>query len=64
MFGEGAITDRTCEKWFAKFHVGDFLLDDNSWPGRSTEVDSDQLLRTIQVEDSQHTQNIQIKHWK
>ena len=26
--GDGAVTDRTCRKWFAKFHAGDFSLDD------------------------------------
>ena len=26
--GEGAVTDRTRQKWFAKFHARDFLLDD------------------------------------
>ena len=26
VYGEGAVTDRTCQKWFAKFHAGDFLL--------------------------------------
>ena len=26
--GEGAVTDRTCQKWFARFHAGDFSLDD------------------------------------
>ena len=24
VFGEGAVTDRMCQKWFAKFCVGDF----------------------------------------
>ena len=24
VYGEGAVTDRTCQKWFAKFHAGDF----------------------------------------
>ena len=28
MYGEGAVTDRTCQKWFVKFHAGDFSLDD------------------------------------
>ena len=27
-YGEGAVTDRTCQKWFAKFCAGDFSLDD------------------------------------
>ena len=25
---EGAVTDQMCKKWFAKFHPGDFSLDD------------------------------------
>ena len=28
VFGEGAVTDQKCRKWFAKFHVGDFSMDD------------------------------------
>ena len=28
VYGEGAVTDRMCQKWFAKFHPRDFSLDD------------------------------------
>ena len=28
VYGEGAVTDGMCQKWFAKFPAGDFLLDD------------------------------------
>ena len=28
VYGEGAVADWMCQKWFAKFHTGDFLLDD------------------------------------
>ena len=28
MYLEGADPDQTCQKWFAKFHPGDFSLDD------------------------------------
>ena len=28
VYGEGAVTDRTCQKWFVKFCPGDFSLDD------------------------------------
>ena len=41
--GEGAETDRMCQKWFAKFHAGDFSLDDDLCLGRPFEVDSDQI---------------------
>ena len=28
VYGEVAVTDRTCQKWFVKFHAGDLSLDD------------------------------------
>ena len=70
VYGEGAVADQTCQKWFAKFHAGDFLLDDAPQSGRPVEIKSDQIetLRTISVNhhegDSCHTQNIHIKCWK
>ena len=68
--GEGAVTDWTCLKWFAKFLAGDFLLDDAPWSGRPVEVDSDQIETLIETlyhtGDSRHTQIqlSQIKCWK
>ena len=51
MCGEGAVTDRMCQKWFAKFHAGDCLLDDGPWSGRPVELDRDQVktLRRINI---------------
>ena len=43
VYGEGAVTERTCQKWFAKFRAGDFSLDDAPRSGRPVEVDSDQI---------------------
>ena len=43
MYGEDAVTDQTCQKWFAKFHAGDFSLDDAPQSGRPVEVDSNQI---------------------
>ena len=48
VYGEGAVTDRTCQKWFAKFCVGDFSLDDAPWSGRPAEADSDQIETLIE----------------
>ena len=48
MYGEGAVMDRTCQKWFAKFCAGDFLLDDAPWSGRPVEVDGDQIETLIE----------------
>ena len=52
MYGEGAVT-RMSLKWFAKFHAGDFLLDDAPWLGRPVEVDSNQI-KTLIAENNQH----------
>ena len=41
--GKGAVTDCTCQKWFSKFHAGDFSLDDGPWSGGPAEVASDQI---------------------
>ena len=43
MYGKDAVTDRTCQKWFAGFCAGDCLLDDAPRLGRPVEVDSDQI---------------------
>ena len=43
MYEEGAVTDQTCQKWFAKFCIGDFLLDYAPRSGRPIKVDSNQI---------------------
>ena len=48
MCGEGALTDQTCQKWFAKFHAGDFSLEDAPRSGGPVEVDSDQIKTLIE----------------
>ena len=42
------MTDRMCQKWFAKFCAGDFLLDDAPRSGRPVEVDSDPVETLIE----------------
>ena len=66
MYGKRAVTDQMCQKRFAKFHTGDFSLDNAPWSSRPVEVDSDQIETLIEnnqcsMGDNQHTQNIQIK---
>ena len=48
MYGEGAVTDQMCQKWFAKFHAGDFSLDDAPQLCRPVEVDRDQIETLIE----------------
>ena len=43
VYREDAVTDRTCQKWFAKVCAGAFLLDGALWFGRPAEVGRDQI---------------------
>ena len=52
VYGEGAVTDGTCQKWIVKFPAGDFSLDDAPRSGRSVEVNSDQI--EILIKNNQH----------
>ena len=68
MYGEGAVTDWTCQKGVVKFYAGDFWLDDAPWSGRQIEIDSGQIQALIEdnqwmlyhMGDSQYVKNIQI----
>ena len=42
------MTDRTYQKWFAKFRAGDFSLDDAPRLGRPVEIDSNQIETLIE----------------
>ena len=50
MHEEGAVTNRMCQNWFAKFCARDFLLKDVPRPG--IPVDSHQIKTSI--ENNQH----------
>ena len=54
MYGEGAMTDRMCQKWFVKFSAGDFSLDNAPWSGRPVEVDRDQIKTLIENNEVVH----------
>ena len=43
VYGEGAVADWGSQKWFAKFHAKDFLLDNSPWSSRPAKDDSDQI---------------------
>ena len=58
VYGEGAVTDGTCQKWFAKFRAGDFWLDNALQLDRSAEVDGNQI-ETLTENNSRHTQDTQ-----
>ena len=52
MYGQGSMTDQTCQKWFEKFCAGEFSLDNVPRSGRPVKVDGDQI-ETLS-ENNQH----------
>ena len=46
--GEGAVTEQTCQKWFAKYCTGDFSLDNAPGSGRLAEADNNQTEKLIE----------------
>ena len=47
VYGEGAVTEWMCQKWFVKFCAGDLPLGDAPQLGRPVEVDSNQIKTLI-----------------
>ena len=47
-YREGAVMDWMCQKWFEKFHVGDFSLDDAPQSGRPAEAGGNQIKALIE----------------
>ena len=58
VYGEGAVTERMCPKWFAKFRAGDFSLDSAPRSRRPVEVDNDQIETLIENNQGYTTQEI------
>ena len=52
VYGEVAVTDRMCQKWFAKFRARDFSPDDAPQSGKPVKADSGQI-QTL-IENNQH----------
>ena len=48
VYGEGAVTDGRCQKWFVKFCAGDVSLDGAPWLGRPFELESNQIKTLIE----------------
>ena len=43
VYGEYALAERTCQKWFARFKSGDFGLEDEESPGQPKEFEDEEL---------------------
>ena len=43
VYGEHALIERTCQKWFARFKIGDFGLEDEERPGQPKKFEGEEL---------------------
>ena len=43
VFGENALAERTCQKWFARFKSGDIGFEDKESPGQSKKFEREEL---------------------
>ena len=55
VYGEHALAERTCQKWFALFKCGDFGLEDEECPGQPKKFE-DEELEALLNEDCCQTQ--------
>ena len=47
VYGEGAVIDEMCQKWFAKISAGDFLLEDAPQLGRPVVINNKRVTGDI-----------------
>ena len=55
VYGEHALAERTCQKWFTRFKSGDFGLEDEERPGQPNKF-KDEELEALPDEDCCQTQ--------
>ena len=61
VYGEKSLTERQYQKWFARFHSGDFDFKDAPRSGRPTEVDDDKIKAMIENNRRSTTREIAIE---
>ena len=55
VYGDHALAERTCRKWFARFKSGDFSLEDQERPGQPKKFEDAELAALLD-QDSCQTQ--------
>lgn len=55
VYGEHALAERSCQKWFSRFKSGDFCLEDQERPGQPKKF-ADEQLDALLEEDCTQTQ--------
>ncbi|KAK6018491.1 hypothetical protein OSTOST_15919 [Ostertagia ostertagi] len=52
------MTERTAQRWFARFRSGEFELHDHTPPGRTSEFDHERLQELVQEDSRQSTREL------
>lgn len=58
VYGDKALTERTCQNWFAKFRAGNFDINDAPRPGRPQEIESIDVKAIVDQNPSQSVRDI------
>lgn len=52
VYGENALSSRTCRKWFQRFRAGNFCLEDEERSGRPPQTDEDKIRDLVEKSPS------------
>ena len=52
VYGENALSSRTCRKWFQRFRAGNFCLEDEERSGRPPQTDEDKIRNLVEKSPS------------
>ncbi|KAL1139196.1 hypothetical protein AAG570_009255 [Ranatra chinensis] len=58
VYGEDAVTERVCQKWFSRFRSGNFSVQDAPRSGRPTEINSDEVKEMVDTNPRYTTRQI------
>ena len=61
VYGEDALNERTCQKWFARFTAGDFDLNDRDRSGRPLEANDDVLEGLLEEDPKQSSRELALE---
>ncbi|GFX48630.1 histone-lysine N-methyltransferase SETMAR [Trichonephila clavipes] len=61
VYGEGVLTVRQCQNWFAKFRSGNFDVEDAPRSGRSVEADKDAIKALVDANRRITTREIKLR---
>ena len=53
VYGDHALAERTCQKWFARFKSGNFDLEDEERPGQPKKFEDEELEALLDEDPSQ-----------